>query len=75
MTQLTGAYFDDIRLDAVALITAALAGDAEGLVVVGQENADRAPALVGTLVALCAGLLRALPEASREGVLSAWRAA
>jgi len=72
---ISGRLMDDLRLDACGLVTCALNGDAEGLAALGDANADpgRSAALIGTLVALTASLLRALPEDAREGVLEAWR--
>jgi hypothetical protein len=71
----SGRLMDDLRLDAAAMVTCALNGDAEGLAALGDANADpgRSAALVGTLVALVTSVLRALPEDQREGVLAAWR--
>ena len=74
-TPLCGAYYDDLRLDAAGMVYAAITGDAEGVAVIGEANAHRAPALCGTLVALVASVLRALPAEQRDGVLAAWRRA
>jgi hypothetical protein len=74
-TYVTGPMLDDVRLAAVGMVSAALQGDGEWLVFLGEQNAHRLPALTGTLTALAASVLRALDEDQREGVLSAWRTA
>jgi hypothetical protein len=63
----------DLHLDAAAMVACALASDAEGLLVVGEENQARLAPLVGTLVALCASVLKALPPEQAEQVLESWR--
>jgi hypothetical protein len=63
----------DLRLDAAAMVACAVEGDAEGLLVVGEENQGRLAPLVGTLVALAASVLKALPPEQAQSVLESWR--
>jgi hypothetical protein len=63
----------DVHLDAVALATAAVTNDTDGIRVLVEANERRLPELNGALLGLVAGLMSDYSPEQQAGLLTLWR--